>query len=74
MTPNNPLMMLLQAGRNGGNPMQMLQQMAQRNPAAAQAMNIVRGKSPEQLRQIANNMARERGTTPEEIARQLGIK
>ena len=71
---NNPLMMLLQAARTGGNPMQMLRQMAAQNPAAAQAMNIVNGKTPQQLQQIAMNMCRERGTTPEAIARQLGLK
>ena len=37
-------------------------------------MQMMHGKSPEQLRQIANNMAAERGTTVEDIARQLGIQ
>lgn len=54
--------------------MQMIQQMATNNPQAAQAMRIMQGKSPEQLRQIATNMARERGMTVEQVMQQLGIR
>lgn len=36
---NNPMMAMLQMARNGGNPMQMLQQMAGQNPQAAQAQD-----------------------------------
>jgi hypothetical protein len=71
---NNPLMQLLSMTRQGGNPMQMIQQMAANNPQAAQAMRIMQGKSPEQLRQIATNMARERGMTVEQVMQQLGIR
>lgn len=70
---NNPLMALMQLARSGGNPMQMLSQMAGRDPRAAQAMKLIQGKSPQQLRQVAENMARERGTTLDEIARQMGV-
>lgn len=70
---NNPMMAMLQMARNGGNPMQMLQQMAGQNPQAAQAMRLIQGKNPQQLRQTAENMAKQRGTSVEEIARQLGI-
>ena len=50
---NNPLMQLVSMTRQGGNPMAMIQQMAANNPQAAQAMKIMQGKSPEQLKQIA---------------------
>ena len=70
---NNPLMALMQLARSGGNPMQMLSQMAGRDPRAAQAMRLIQGKSPQQLRQVAENMAKERGTTLGEIARQMGV-
>ena len=66
---NDPMMAMLQMARNGGNPMQMLQQ----NPQAAQAMRLIQGKNPQQLRQTAENMAKQRGTSVEEIARQLGL-
>ena len=70
---NNPMMAMLQMARNGGNPMQMLQQMAGQNPQAAQAMRLIQGKNPQQLRQTAENMAKQRGTSVEEIARQFGL-
>ena len=64
---------MLQMARNGGNPMQMLQQMAGQNPQAAQAMRLIQGKNPQQLRQIAENMAKERGISIDDLARQLGV-
>ena len=71
---NNPLMQLISMTRQGGNPMQMIQQMAANNPQAAQAMKIMQGKSPEQLKQIATNMTKERGMTVEQVMQQLGIR
>ena len=59
--------------RSGANPVYAMQQMAGRDPQIAQAMKIVNGKSSEELRQIAQNMAKERGTSVEQIAKQLGI-
>lgn len=70
---SNPLMAMMQMARAGGNPMILLQQMAGQNPQVAQMANMMQGKSPQQLRTMAENMARERGTTPEEVARQIGI-
>lgn len=67
---NNPI---LQAAMGGMRPAQFLQQMAGRNHMVAQAMNLIQGKTPEQLHEIADNMAKQRGTTVEEIARQYGI-
>lgn len=67
------VMQMVQMMRTGGNPMQMMQQMAAQNPIMRQAMDMARGKSPQELRQIADNMARQRGTTVEDIARQLGL-
>nr|DAH81026.1 MAG TPA: SeqA protein N-terminal domain [Caudoviricetes sp.] len=71
---NNPIMMLIQAAQGGGDPIQILGQMAGNNPMMAQALKMVQGKSPDQLRQMAENMARERGTSAEEILRGLGIR
>lgn len=67
---NDPI---LQAAMGGMRPAQFLQQMAGQNPMAAQAMNLIQGKTPEQLYQTADNMAKQRGTSVEEIARQYGI-
>lgn len=70
----NPMQILMQAMQNKQDPMQMLTSLAQQNPQARQVMQIVQGKSPEQLRQTVENMARERGTTVEDLARRMGLK
>lgn len=70
---NNPMMQLMQIVKGGGNPMPLLQLMAREDPQAAQFLNMVQGKSPEQLRTMATNAAKERGTTIEDVARSLGI-
>lgn len=70
---NNPLVQMVGLLQSGGNPMQMLQQMAMQNPQAAQAMKMIRGKSPQELRQMAENMAKERGTTLDAVAQSLGL-
>lgn len=66
------LRQMVQMVMNGGSPMTMLQQMG--DPRATQALNMLQGKSPAQLQQMAMNMARERGTTVEDVARSLGIQ
>lgn len=70
---NNPLDQIMNAFRSGGNPMAIAQQMAAANPTMRQFMQMVNGKSPQQLRQMAENMAKERGVTINDVARQLGI-
>lgn len=70
---NNPIIALINAARNGGNPMQLMQQMAGQNPQIRQAMQMIKGKSPQQLEQIARNMAKESGTSVEAVMRQLGL-
>ena len=71
---NNPMAsMLMHAMQGGGNPLQFIQQMAGQNPQAAQVLQMVNGKFPAQLQQIATNMASQFGTTPQEIvARFMG--
>ena len=73
MMMNNPMMQVVGMLRNGKNPQQFLMQMAQSNPQARQVMQMMNGKSPAELRKMASNMAAERGTTVEDVARQLGI-
>ena len=66
----NP-MMIIQAMQRGGNPMALMQQLMGQNPQIAQVMQKKKKKSPEQLKQMATNMAKERGTTPEQILNQF---
>lgn len=74
MMTNNPIFNLISLARTGGNPIMLIQQMAWRDPRAQQALKMVQGKTTDQLRQMAENMAKERGTTVEEIAKGLGLK
>lgn len=71
---NNPMMQILQAMQMGRNPQMLMEQLARTNPQINQAMTMIRGKSPQELRQMAESMCRERGTTPEQIMQMLGIK
>lgn len=71
---NNPVTQMMQLLRAGKNPRAILNVLAQSDPQVNQIMQMMNGKTPEQLRQIANNMAAERGTTVEDVARQLGIQ
>lgn len=74
MPMNNPVMMLVNIMRNGGNPMLAMSQMAGQNPQIAQAMQLMQGKSPQQLQMMAQNMARERGVDLNQMIRQFGIQ
>lgn len=67
---NNPMMMAINAMRNGGNPNALMQQMLQSNP---QLQQIAAGKSPDQLMSIAENMCKERGTSIDAVLKQFGI-
>lgn len=73
MGGNNPMAMMMKMMQGGGNPMQLIQQMAGQNPQMANMMKLIEGKNPQQLRQTAENLAKQRGTSVEEIAKQLGM-
>lgn len=69
----NPIQTMVQMMNMGQNPMSFLQQMAGVNLQVAQMMKMINGKSEQQLRGIAENMARERGLSVEDVARSVGI-
>lgn len=71
---NNPIMQIQQLMQAGKNPNAVLQMLAQSNPQVRQVMSMMNGKSPAELEQMARNMAKERGTTIEDIARSMGIQ
>lgn len=68
---------ILKLAAGGGNPMNLIQQFLgsqnNQNPKVAQAMRMIQGKNAKQLEETARNMAKEAGTTPEEILSGLGI-
>ena len=69
----NPMFQLIGTLKNGGDPRQMARQMAMSNPQIRQAVSMLDGKSSQELQQMAMNMCRERGISPEDIMRQFGM-
>ena len=67
-------MQLVQMVNGGGNPMQMLMQAAPQNPLVGQVLQMTNGKTPGQMREMAQSIARQRGVDLEQFARQMGIK
>jgi hypothetical protein len=74
MMQNNPMAQVMQMLQGGQNPATVLDMLSGVSPQVRQVKDIMRGKSPAELEQMARNMARERGTTIEDIARSLGIQ
>lgn len=74
---NNMIQSIIQMASGGGNPMNLISQFLGgqngQDPKAIQARRMIQGKSPAELEQTARNLAREAGTTPEEILSGLGI-
>lgn len=64
--------MMMQAAQSGMSPQQFFRQYAG-NPEVAQIAKIAHGKNMEQLMQTASNMAKERGTTIDAVAKQMGL-
>lgn len=72
----NPMQMLAMLN-SGGNPDMMLQQMAQQNPLLNRAMTMAQGKSPQELRAIAINLAKQQGMTEQDVdnmAKSFGLR
>lgn len=64
---------LFQMMQQGVNPNALLNQMAQQNPALQQALGLLNGKNQQQQMQVLEDMARQRGTTLQQVAHQMGI-
>ena len=73
MMPMNPLQ-AIQALQKGANPNQLMMQLTQNNPAVRQAMQMVNGKTPDQIRDMAQQMARQRGVDLNQLMQALGIR
>lgn len=65
------MQMMIQAAMQGVSPAQFLAQQAAQNPQMRQLYQIVNGKSPDELRQMADNMLRQRGTSYDQVAQQF---
>ncbi len=73
MNNRDPISLLVSLVQNGGNPTALINQMAQQNPQVFQAMQMMRGKTSQQLESMARNMAADRGIDINEMMRQLGV-
>ena len=71
---NNPFVMLAQLVQSGGNPTAMINRMAQQNPQIAQSMQMLSGRRPQELQQIAMNLAQQKGLDLNAVIRGLGIR
>ena len=67
----NPMHIIMNQFVNGMSPMAILSRM--NGPQVNQAKNLIGGKSEEQLRQIAMNMAKQRGIDLNSLAKHMGI-
>ncbi len=76
MSPTNPMdpMQAIQLLRSGANPDQLMMQLAQSSPEIRQAMQLVNGKTPEQIQSMVYQRAKEMGVDLNQIARQWGIQ
>ena len=68
------LMQLMGQLQQSNNPMGMLQSMFGNDPTMQRAIQMAQGKSPEQLEQIAQNLARQRGIDLKTMLSQIGFK
>ena len=65
---------IMQMAQRGVDPNRLAQQLMQQNPAVRQAAQMMRGKSPEQIKQMAYNRAAQMGVDLNKMAKDMGIK
>lgn len=72
MRQQSPMQAIVDQFMTGMSPMSILERMG--GPQVNQAKRIIGGKSERQLRDIAMNMARQRGVDLGSLAQQLGVR
>lgn len=65
---------IMQMAQRGVDPNRLAQQLIQQNPAVQQAAQMMRGKTPDQIKQMAYNRAAHMGVDLNRMAQQMGIK
>ena len=68
---------IMQMLASGGNPGMIMQEVAKTNPLMQRAMEMSRGKSPQELAVIARNIASQQGISPEQfnsLMKQFGLQ
>lgn len=69
----NPLQMFNMLSQ-AKNPMGLLQQMSSKNPHLKRVIEVVNGKSPQELRQYVENTAKTQGVDLTQLAQKLGLQ
>ena len=67
-------MQLAQMISRSPNPMQTFYDIAGKSPQGQQVLRLMQGKTPEQFRGVLDNMARQQGTTVEQIISNMGFR
>ena len=70
-------MQILAMLQNNPNPMAMLQQMAGSDPVMQRTMQMIQGKSPEQIQQTIRNIAHTNGMSEQQLQQfvsQFGLR
>lgn len=70
----NDIFTIVNAVNNGLDPTQLLRNMYGNDPRAAQAFNMIQGKKPDELKQIALNLAANSGIDIQQLIQVLGIR
>ena len=69
----NPLQML-NALQKAKNPQALLSQLANQNPQLKRVMEVVNGKSPQEIEQYVRNTAQTQGIDLNELAQKMGLQ
>lgn len=73
-TPNDTMRTLMQAARAGKRPQDVLPQLAKKDPAVMQAMQIISGNAPQAVTGIIQNLAAKRGVSIPQLMERMGFK
>ena len=68
------LQQMVSVVRKGGDPTQLMSAFIKQNPQAQQMMHVLQGKTPEGLKEYAENMAKSYGTDVNTVLKQLGMQ
>lgn len=69
----NPLQML-GALQKAQNPMALLNQLAKQNPQLKRVMEVMQGKSPQELKAYVQNVAQTQGVDLNKLAQKMGLQ
>ena len=65
---------LIQALQRSQNPMGFLNNLSQNNPAFKRVIEVMNGKSPQELEQYVRNTAKTQGVDLNQLAQGMGLK